>query len=560
MRKAALLFAWCAVAAATTAYSGDGNVRRSKARIPGRYIVVLQAGADTATVASTVRDLKGARVRHTYEKGLKGLSVDASEADAQTLARDPRVQFVEEDSAITAADLSWALDRVDQRFLPLNGSYVSDETGAGVTVYIVDTGILAEHREIAGRVSAGFSAFSGDSTSSDCNGHGTHVAGIVGGSSYGVATSATLVPVRVLNCNGEGSLSTVLAGLDWVLQDHAQTPGPAVVNMSLGGGASSSLDAQVDKLLGAGMTAVVAAGNSNSDACTASPARVPGVLTVGATTATDERASFSNYGACVDLFAPGENIVSSWHSGPTSASVTSGTSAAAPFVAGVAALALQKYPDATPASIAQTLVSQATLDTITSAGAGSPNRLLFSLIGSLENGVQSDSQLLADPSFDFGDTFWSLDVCTVINPAGCRSIAMEADGGEYAMMGLSPRSGSGHAAIGGPAASFQLTSEIVVLPLMVRRAALSAYLRVVTKSKSTRAHDLLTVEIRDQAGTVVETLGSFSNLDAAPMYGFHQFDVTRYRGRAIRVSFSGDQSVGAPTWFLVDDVALNVWR
>ena len=562
MRKAALLFAGLALAA-NAAYSGDGSVRRSTERIPGRYIVVLQSGADTSSVASSVRNLKGARVGHTYERGLKGLSVEVSDIDAQALARDPRVKFVEEDSTISAADISWALDRVDQRFLPLNGSYVSDGTGSGVSVYIVDTGIAGEHREFGGRVAAGFSALPSDSSSSDCNGHGTHVAAIVGGSNFGVATDATLIPVRVLDCNGAGSLSTLLAGLEWILQDRAQSSGPAVVNMSLGGAPSSALDAQVNTLVNAGLTTVVAAGNSNMDACGTSPARVPGVLTVGATTETDQRASFSNYGPCVDLFAPGANILSAWHAGTTSAAVTSGTSAAAPFVAGVAALALEKYPAASPASVSQTLVSQATIDQVTDAGADSPNRLLFSLIGSLENAAQSDSQLLADPGFDFGDTFWSLDVCTVINPVGCRSIMMDVDlgGGFYfGIMGLGPRTGKGHAAIGGPANSFQLTSEAVSVPLMVRRADLSFYLQVATKKKSNRAEDVLTVEIRDQSGAVLHTLGTFSNLNAAPMYGFHRFDVSQYRGKTLRVAFRGVQGVGAPTWFHLDDVGLNIWR
>jgi hypothetical protein len=559
MRRASLLFA-CLALAASAAYSGDGVVRRSAKRIPGRYIVVLQSSADTATVANTVRNLKGSRVRHTYERGLKGLAVEITEADARSLAGDVRVQFVEEDSTISAADISWALDRVDQRFLPLNGSYVSSETGANVNVYVVDTGILGEHREFGGRVSTGFNAIADGGSTSDCNGHGTHVAGIIGGSTFGVATAATLTPVRVLDCTGEGSLSALLAGLDWILQDHASSPGPAVVNMSLGGGASSALDAQVNKLLVAGITTVVAAGNSNADACLSSPARVPGVLTVGASTELDERASFSNYGTCVDLFAPGLNIVSASNDGPTSAMMTSGTSAAAPFVAGVAALALEKYPEATPGNVTQTLLSEATLDVLSDAGEGSPNRLLFSLIGSLQNAVDSDSQLLADPSFDFGTTFWHLDVCTVINPAGCR-ISVGIDFGlDYNIMGLPARSGKGHAALGGPARSFLLSSETVTIPATTRRADLSFYLWVVTKNKSVTADDVMTIEVRDQNGVVLEKLGTFSNLDAAPMYGNHRFDVSRYRGKTIQVAFSVVQGQGAPTWFVLDDAALNVWR
>ena len=274
----------------------------------------------------------------------------------------------------TQSNPPWGLDRIDQRARPLNASYTFNFTGAGVRVYVIDTGIRATHSQFGGRASNVFDAFGGNGA--DCNGHGTHVAGTIGGSTFGVAKSSLPRGVRVLNCSGSGSNSGVIAGVDWVRTNHVA---PAVANMSLGGGASSALDTAVNNLSNAGVAIAVAAGNSNANACNSSPARAANAITVGSTTTTDARSSFSNFGTCLDLFAPGSGILSSWFSSDTATATLSGTSMASPHVAGVAALYKQANPSASATTIRNAIVNGATTNVVTNAGTGSPNRLLYSL-------------------------------------------------------------------------------------------------------------------------------------------------------------------------------------
>jgi serine protease len=268
---------------------------------------------------------------------------------------------------------TWGLDRIDQRNLPLDSQYTYNYTGSGVRAYIIDTGIYPAHQDFGGRVTAGFTAIADGRGSADCNGHGTHVAGTVGGATWGVAKGVTLVPVRVLDCSGSGFTSGVVAGLDWMVANVAR---PAVANMSLGGGASSTLDAAVARATAAGIAVAVSAGNSNSNACDVSPARAPSAMTIAASDSNDQRASFSSYGSCVDLFAPGVGITSAGISSPTSTSVKSGTSMSSPHVAGAAALVLQAFPSYSASQVDAYLKSIATADKISNPNTV-PNLLLY---------------------------------------------------------------------------------------------------------------------------------------------------------------------------------------
>ena len=362
------------------------KLRKNANKIENNYIVVLDDNwvgekgifSIAPYIAAEMSAVHKGKLKHVYQHALNGFAVEMTPEEAESLSQDYRVLFVEEDGVVTVDATQnnppWGLDRIDQRNLPLNAVYTFNWTGTGVRAYVIDTGIRTSHTQFGGRASNVFDAFGG--SGADCHGHGTHVSGTIGGSTYGVAKNVMLRGVRVLDCNGSGSNSGVIAGVDWVRNNHIA---PAVANMSLGGGISSALDTAVNNLHNANVTIAVAAGNNNTNACNSSPARAANAITVGSTTTTDARSSFSNFGTCLDLFAPGSGILSAWFSSNTATATLSGTSMASPHVAGVAALYKQANPSASSTTIRNAIVNNATTNVVTNPGSGSPNRLLYSL-------------------------------------------------------------------------------------------------------------------------------------------------------------------------------------
>ncbi len=357
--------------------------------IAGQYIVVLKEGTQSALSAQSAGGLigslgldpQGITILSVYGQAIEGFAAKLSAQNLEKVRANANVAYVEQDgmmyASATQSSATWGLDRIDQRNLPLNGTYVYNKTGSGVKAFIIDTGINTSHTSFGGRAVWGTNT-TGDGRNTDCQGHGTHVAGTVGSSTWGVAKSTSLIAVKVLDCNGSGSNSGVISGINWALNNKGSAT--AVANMSLGGPASSAVDDAVNNAGSRGLVMVVAAGNENQDACNVSPARASGsgVITVGATTRSDVRASYSNYGSCVDLFAPGSDITSAWIGSTTATNTISGTSMATPHVAGAVALLLQGNTGIS-ASTARSTVLNNTTNGVVSSENGSPDKLLYTL-------------------------------------------------------------------------------------------------------------------------------------------------------------------------------------
>ncbi len=385
----------------------------------------------------------GAQVQRVFETAVHGFSARMSARQAELLAADPAILLVEEDQIMsinaTQANATWGLDRVDQADLPLDTNYTYNDTAANVHAYVIDTGIFFAHSDFGGRAVPGFDSIGDGRNGNDCNGHGTHVAGTIGSSTYGVAKGVQLHAVRVLNCNGAGTNSGVIAGIDWVTANHQS---PAVANMSLGGGASNALDNAIRNAIASGVSFAVAAGNSNANACNSSPARVTQAITVGASTANDVRATFSSFGSCLDLFAPGVNITSTWNTSNTATNTISGTSMSSPHTAGVAALYLAANPTKTPAEV-ETALKGIAVGKVTSAGNGSPNLLLQSLFAT--TGVRPTVALNnGDNVTNITDVADGDRLYTISVPSGATNLNISSSGGSgnadiYVRLGSAPQ-------------------------------------------------------------------------------------------------------------------------
>ncbi len=448
----------------------------SPTKINNQYIVVLKdevVHTQAAQMINSTNSLSQARamavqemsvslatqargdVKRMYSNAINGFVIQTrASKKLAALLNDPRVAYIEADQVVsigaTQNNATWGLDRIDQANLPLNNTYTYDYDGTGVNAYVIDTGVRITHNQFGNRGRSGYTAINDGNGTNDCQGHGTHVAGTIGSSTYGVAKDATIYAVRVLGCDGSGSNSGVIGGVDWVTANHIK---PAVANMSLGGGASTALDNAVNAAVQAGVTMAVAAGNDNSNACSYSPARAANAITVGSTTSSDSRSSFSNYGSCLDIYAPGSSITSTWSTSNSATNTISGTSMASPHVAGVAALYLDEFPNATPSQVQAAIESAAIPNKVTDPRSGSPNLLLNNFTGGGGGNPDPDPDPVdgtltnGTPVTGLSGASGSTSFFTLAVPAGATNLSFAMSGGSgdadlYVRYGSAPTTGS----------------------------------------------------------------------------------------------------------------------